>query len=153
MPTTFSTLCRPSSPITGPGPICASCAAGARSALDDTGYVFELGKAQAPARRRHVLLISTGLMTMRAHEAAEALERDRIEAAILDAATLKPLDEAAIRAAAARSGRPVFVMENHSVVGGLGRGEPPARSTPADIPSGGLPPDLPDAFPDACAPP
>src|SRR3954452_10314530 len=67
-----------------------------------------------------VLIISSGLMTMRALETADALRNDRIEAAVLHVPTIKPLDEAAILAAASRSGRPVIVAENHTVVGGLG---------------------------------
>jgi transketolase len=61
-------------------------------------------------------------MTMRALEAATALRADRIDAAVLHVPTIKPLDEATIIAQAARTGRPVVVAENHSIVGGLGEG-------------------------------
>ncbi len=88
--------------------------------LDEYGYRFELGRAAMLRDGADVLLISSGLMTMRALEAADALRKDRIEAAVLHVPTIKPLDEATIVAAAAKSGRPVVVAENHSVVGGLG---------------------------------
>src|SRR4051794_41698676 len=59
-------------------------------------------------------------MTMRALEAVEALEADRVDAGVLHVPTIKPLDEATILREAARSGRMVVVAENHTMVGGLG---------------------------------
>ncbi len=88
--------------------------------LDEYGYRFELGKAKTIRDGRDVLIISSGLMTMRALEAAKRLEADRIDVAVLHVPTIKPLDGAAIEREAARTGRMVIVAENHSVVGGLG---------------------------------
>ena len=88
--------------------------------LDEYDYTFRLGRAAMLRDGADVLIISSGLMTMRALETAEALRGDRIDAAVLHVPTIKPLDEAAILDAAARTGRPVVVAENHSVVGGLG---------------------------------
>ncbi len=88
--------------------------------LDEYDYRFELGKAALLRDGADVLFISTGLMTMRALEAADALRKDRLDAAVLHVPTLKPLDEAAILTAAQKPGRLVVVAENHSVVGGLG---------------------------------
>lgn len=88
--------------------------------LDEYDYRFQLGRAALLRDGPDALIIASGLMTMRALEAAQALRKDRIDAAVLHVPTIKPLDEATILAAAARSGRPVIVAENHSVVGGLG---------------------------------
>ena len=88
--------------------------------LDEYGYKFTLGRAALLRDGADVLIISSGLMTMRALEAAKALGADRIEAAVLHSPTLKPLDEAAILREASKPGRLVVVAENHSVVGGLG---------------------------------
>jgi transketolase len=88
--------------------------------LDEYGYTFKLGRATMLRDGADVLIISSGLMTMRALETAEALRGDLIETAVLHVPTIKPLDEAAILEAAARTGRPVVVAENHTVVGGLG---------------------------------
>ena len=88
--------------------------------LDEYDYRFELGKAKLLRDGADVLVISSGLMTMRALEAAAALEKDGIHAAVLHSPTVKPLDEATLVAAASRAGRLVVVAENHSVVGGLG---------------------------------
>ena len=118
--------------------------------LDEYGYKFELGKAATLRDGADVQFISTGFMTMRALEAAEALRADRIDAGVLHVPTLKPLDEAAILKAAAKPGRLLVVAENHSVIGGLGEAlagvlmragvHPPFRQV-----------GLPDAFLDAGA--
>lgn len=88
--------------------------------LDEYGYRFQLGRAQTIRGGRDVLFVSTGLMTMRALEAAKELEKDRIDCAVLHVPTIKPLDTATILEEARKPGRLVVVAENHSVVGGLG---------------------------------
>ncbi len=88
--------------------------------LDEYGYTFELGKAKVIRDGTDVLVISSGLMTMRALEAATALAADRIGVSVLHVPTIKPLDAETILAEAGRSGRLVVVAENHTVVGGLG---------------------------------
>lgn len=68
-----------------------------------------------------MLVISSGLLTMRALEIAKDLVADNIGVAVLHCHTIKPLDETAIasplqRLSDACSGRPL----RHSVIGGLG---------------------------------
>ncbi|MCG8559313.1 MAG: transketolase family protein [Hyphomicrobiales bacterium] len=84
------------------------------------GYRFELGKAKLIRDGGDVLFISTGFMTMRALDAAKALERDGIGCAVLHVPTIKPLDVETIAREAAKGGRLVVTAENHSIVGGLG---------------------------------
>ncbi|HJE70616.1 transketolase family protein [Pseudomonas oryzihabitans] len=88
--------------------------------LDRYDYRFQLGKAQVVRPGRDVLVVSTGLMTMRALEAAEALAADRVDVSVLHVPTIKPLDEATILAEARKPGRLVVAAENHSLIGGLG---------------------------------
>ncbi len=84
-------------------------------------YRFEIGKAKRLIDGGDALIISTGLMTMRAVEAADELKEKGIAVTVVHCPTIKPLDEETILAEARRhSGKPVFVAENHSVVGGLG---------------------------------
>jgi transketolase len=83
-------------------------------------YRFQLGKAQPIRDGRDVLVISSGIMTMRALDAAELLAGDGVDAAVLHVPTIKPLDTGTIIAEAARGGRLVVTAENHTVVGGLG---------------------------------
>jgi transketolase len=88
--------------------------------LDEYDYRFELGKAKLIRGGKDVLIISSGIMTMRALEAAKALADDRVQAAVLHVPTIKPLDAETIRREAGQSGRLVVVAENHSEIGGLG---------------------------------
>ncbi|GGD19525.1 transketolase family protein [Aureimonas glaciei] len=119
--------------------------------LDEYGYSFEFGKAKMLRDGRDVLFISTGIMTMRALEAAAALAADSIDAAVLHVATIKPLDVETIKREAARTGRMVVVAENHSIVGGLG------EAVAGTLMRAGITPPafhqiaLPDAFLDAGA--
>lgn len=119
--------------------------------LDEYDYKFELGKAKLLRDGDDVLVISSGIMTMRALEAAQALAPDRIGVAVLHCPTIKPLDEAAIIDAVRYRHRLVVVAENHSVVGGLGEAVAGAllrhRVQPAGFQLAGLP----DAFLDAGA--
>ena len=88
--------------------------------LDRYDYRFQLGKAQVVRPGRDVLVVSTGLMTMRALEAAEALAADGVDVSVLHVPTIKPLDEATLLAEARKPGRLVVAAENHSLIGGLG---------------------------------
>lgn len=88
--------------------------------LDEYGYQFELGKVKVLREGRDVLIISSGLMTMRALEAAAELQKDSVGVTVLHVPTIKPLDETTILSEVKKGDRLVVVAENHSVVGGLG---------------------------------
>ncbi|WP_118186143.1 transketolase family protein [Paraburkholderia phosphatilytica] len=118
--------------------------------LDQYDYQFELGKAKLLRDGASVLIVSTGIMTMRALEVARALERDRVDVGVLHVPTIKPLDTATILREARRSGRLVVVAENHTTIGGLG------EAVATTLLSAGVTPPfrqiaLPDAFLDAGA--
>jgi transketolase len=119
--------------------------------LDEYDYRFELGKAKLLRDGNEVLVISTGFMTMRALEVAQSLRADNIGVAVLHCPTIKPLDESAIVDAVKYKHRLVVVMENHSVIGGLGEAVASAllrrRVQPAGFEFAGLP----DAYLDAGA--
>lgn len=65
------------------------------------------------------LVIASGLMVEPARAAARALRAQGIAVAVANAHTLKPFDEAFVRAQAPRH-RLIVTVENHSIVGGLG---------------------------------
>jgi transketolase len=88
--------------------------------LDEYGYQFELGKAKLLRDGAEVLVISSGIMTMRALEVAKVLQDDGLGVAVVHVPTIKPLDTETILREAQRSGRLVVVAENHTVIGGLG---------------------------------
>ena len=118
--------------------------------LDDYVYTFQWGKAQLIRPGNEVLVISTGLLTMRALEAAAQLHKEGVDVAVLHVPTVKPLDLQTILRECAQAGRLVVVAENHSVTGGLG------EAVAAGLMRAGVHPvfkqiALPDAFLDAGA--
>ncbi len=64
-------------------------------------------------------LIANGTLTHRMVKAAEILAKDGIKARVLNMATVRPIDEAAIIAAAKETGA-IVTAEEHSIYGGLG---------------------------------
>jgi transketolase len=82
-------------------------------------YQFKLGKAQMIRDGKDVLVVSSGIMTMRALDAAGDLAAEGIDVAVLHCPTIKPLDTETILAEAAK-GRLLVVAENHTRIGGLG---------------------------------
>ncbi len=115
------------------------------------GYSFELGKAKLLRDGADVLVISSGLLTMRALEAAQALAADKVDVAVLHCPTIKPLDESTILDAVRSKPRLVVVAENHSVVGGLGEAVASTLLRHRVQPAGFALAGLPDAFLDAGA--
>lgn len=88
-------------------------------AIFDKSYTFKLGAGVVLREGTDVALISTGVQTSRALEAAELLAKDGISARVLHLPTVKPLDTGAI-VAAAKATKRVLVTEEHTVTGGLG---------------------------------
>jgi transketolase len=86
--------------------------------LDEYDYRFELGKAKVIRDGADVVLISSGLMTMRALQAADRLADHNVDVAVVHTPTIKPFDAETVLAQV-DSDRLVLTCENHSVVGGL----------------------------------
>ena len=86
--------------------------------LDEYDYTFELGKAKVLRDGADVVLISSGLMTMRALQAAQKLGEHHVDVAVIHAPTIKPFDVETVLAQV-DSDRLVLTCENHTVVGGL----------------------------------
>lgn len=87
--------------------------------LDEYDYRFEVGKAAELRTGRDVVLVSSGLMTMRALSAAEALAEHDVDVSVVHCPTIKPLDVRTLLRVA-DSDRLLVTLENHTVVGGLG---------------------------------
>lgn len=119
--------------------------------LDDYDYRFELGRAKLLRDGKDVLVISSGLLTMRALEAAAELAGGGADVAVLHSPTIKPLDEETILREARRGGRLVIVAENHSCVGGLGEAVAGLLLRQGVVPARFRQIALPDAFLDAGA--
>jgi len=86
--------------------------------LDHPG-AFEIGKAEVLRDGSDVTLIATGTLVHRALAAAYTLATEGISARVVNMATITPLDEEAILAAARDTGA-IVTAEEHVVRGGLG---------------------------------
>jgi transketolase len=80
---------------------------------------FRIGKAQIFRQGRDAAIIACGSMVHPALVAAEELAKDGIDCLVLNCHTIKPIDEAAVVAAAKLCGA-VVTAEEHQMNGGLG---------------------------------
>lgn len=86
---------------------------------DNPDYKFEIGKGIVLREGKDVTIAATGLCVWEAIKAAELLEKDGINARVINIHTIKPLDEELIIESARKTGK-VVTVEEHSVIGGLG---------------------------------
>jgi transketolase len=80
---------------------------------------FQLGKAIRTREGSTLTLIATGGLLQNALQVADILAHKGIQARVLSMHTVKPLDCAAVLAAAQETSA-ILTIEEHSVVGGLG---------------------------------
>jgi transketolase len=83
--------------------------------------LFPVGGSRTLVASRHdkVVIVAAGITVSESLSAAERLADEGIPVRVIDAYSIKPLDAAAIRQAAADTGR-VLTVEDHWPVGGLG---------------------------------
>ena len=82
-------------------------------------YKFQIGKGEIVKDGTDVAIIANGLLAYEAIKAGEMLQEAGINAMVINMATIKPLDEELVIAAAKKCGK-VITCEEHSVIGGLG---------------------------------
>lgn len=92
---------------------------------------FQPGKAELVRNGNDVTIIACGTMVHLAVQGAVELEAEGISARILNMATITPLDEAAISAAASETGA-IVTVEEANIHGGLGGAV--AEHTSANLP-------------------
>ena len=80
---------------------------------------LELGRAYVLREGGDATIVACGVEVEQALKAAELLAAEGIEAEVIDAFSVKPLDEETILASVGKTGC-VAVAEEHSVMGGLG---------------------------------
>ena len=84
-----------------------------------TGLPFEIGKARELANGTDVAVLAIGPCVHEALRAGRRAARHGVSVRVLNMASVKPLDRAAVLAAVHEVGR-VLTVEDHSIVGGLG---------------------------------
>ncbi len=85
----------------------------------EEGYHFEIGKGEILRDGKDIAIIANGIMVPEAIEAGKALAEQGIDAMVINMATIKPLDEELVLAAAQKCGK-VITVEEHNIIGGLG---------------------------------
>ena len=86
-----------------------------RGEVPEGDYVVPLGKARIAREGTDVTLVAYGAMVPLCERAADELDDVSVE--VLDIRSLKPLDEDALLASAAKTGRVVIVQEAPRVAG------------------------------------
>jgi len=101
------------------GPVYIRIGRGAEKTVYEDKPIFEHGRFVTLRDGTDATLIATGVGVRAAIDAAALLEGEGLSVRVLDAVYLKPLDEAAILAAAAETGA-ILTVEEHNPYGGLG---------------------------------
>lgn len=101
------------------GPMYLRLGRSGQPVLFDESYEFVPGKFAVMKDGGDVAIFACGLMVAKALEAAETLKGEGIDAAVINASSLKPFDHETAAAYAEKCGAAV-AAEEHSVIGGLG---------------------------------
>ncbi len=83
-------------------------------------HQLEFGKAHRHGEPGDLALIACGYGVPLALEAADTLRKDGLKVEVVNCASVKPLDEAAVVDAARKAKRGVLTVEEHQLQGGLG---------------------------------
>ncbi len=86
--------------------------------LYDESYRFELGRWSVLRQGVGVTLVACGSLVKAALDAAELLAAEGVDARVLNASSLRPMDRVTLLAAAAETGA-IVTVEDHFVHGGL----------------------------------
>nr|WP_263324633.1 transketolase family protein [Neobacillus sp. Marseille-Q6967] len=87
--------------------------------LYNEGEVFEKGKGKVVREGSDITIIASGIMVAESLSAADLLQEQGIEAAVIDMYSIKPIDQDLIVKYAKKTGA-IVTAENHNVIGGLG---------------------------------
>lgn len=102
-----------------PGPFYIRLSRAATPVVHAADYRFNLGQAERLREGADVAIIATGVMVSVSLDAADLLAAEGVAALVLNVHTLKPVDTAAVVAAARETGA-VVTAEEHYLHGGLG---------------------------------
>ena len=106
-----------------PHPIYIRLARGGDPIISKEERGFEIGKAiemtEPSSSRADVFFVTTGIATTQSLQAVEKLADQGVSCRLLHLHTIKPLDKAAILAAAGKADT-IVTVEEHTLIGGLG---------------------------------
>ena len=85
----------------------------------DDSHAFEIGKGYVMKEGGDAAIIACGTMVEEAMKAADVLEKEGINASVVNMSTIKPIDKELIIKYAKKTGA-VVTAEDHNIIGGLG---------------------------------
>jgi transketolase len=97
-------------------------------------HTFEIGKGCIVRDGKDVTIVACGVEVARAVDAAQMLAEDKINARVVNMATIKPIDSALLARCSKETGA-IVTAEDHNIYGGLGGAvaESLAATTPCPI--------------------
>ena len=101
------------------GPVYLRAGLGPAPAVYGPDIEFKLGLASILRNGKDLSLIAHGAMVQEALLAADILQKEGIEARVINMSTIKPMDQNAVIQAAGETGA-IVTVEEHTVMGGLG---------------------------------
>ena len=101
------------------GPVYVRLARAKFPTIYNSKYKFELGKASILRSGSDVGIFAVGIMVSEALQAAKLLEKQGIDASVVNLSTIKPIDVETIVSVAEKT-KAVITAEDHNIIGGLG---------------------------------
>ena len=101
------------------GPVYLRFTRDAIPVIYDENQEFEIGKAITCKKGKDIALIANGDTVCLALQAADLLEKEGINAEVIDMHTIKPLDVDTIKDIVNRIGN-IITIEDHNIINGLG---------------------------------
>lgn len=102
-----------------PGPLYVRLSRATEPTVYTQAREFQLGKAHWLRQGADLAILACGACVGYALQAAQALAVQGLQAAVLNMASIKPLDRESVLAAAQQTGT-LLVVEEHTILGGLG---------------------------------
>ena len=101
------------------GPVYVRLARAKFPTIFNDKYEFKIGKAQILRDGGDVAILAAGIMVNEALEASRMLEKEGVDACVVNVSTVKPIDTDTIVNVARKTGY-VITIEDHNIIGGLG---------------------------------
>jgi transketolase len=101
------------------GPVYVRLARAKFPTLFKQNYDFQLGKAHILREGGDIAILAVGIMVNEALEASKILQKQGIDACVVNVSTIKPIDIETITKVAKKTGA-VITAEDHNIIGGLG---------------------------------
>ena len=101
------------------GPVYLRLGTNKEPEIYEEDYTFEIGKGVTVRDGKDVTIIGTGSILKDIIDVAEFLQKDGIQARVINLHTIKPVDKEIILKAIDDTGR-IVTIEDHNIIGGLG---------------------------------